>query len=38
MGKEDFENWANSKGKNFAKTALAAKDSENPVLIVYSLK
>lgn len=38
LGKEEFENWAKGKGRNFARTALAAKDSENPVLIVYSLK
>ncbi|WP_339925624.1 6-bladed beta-propeller [uncultured Cyclobacterium sp.] len=38
MGQVDFENWAKNKGRNFAKTALAAKDSENPVLIVYTLK
>lgn len=38
MGKEEFENWAKGKGRDFAKTALAAKDSENPVLIVYKLK
>ncbi|MDO6439125.1 6-bladed beta-propeller [Cyclobacterium sp. 1_MG-2023] len=38
LGKEEFENWAKGKGRDFAKTALAAKDSENPVLIVYKLK
>ncbi|EPR67662.1 hypothetical protein ADICYQ_3302 [Cyclobacterium qasimii M12-11B] len=38
MGQADFEKWAKSKGKNFAKTALVGKDSENPVLIVYTLK
>ena len=38
LGKEEFENWAKGKGRDFAKTALAAKDSENPVLIVYTLK
>ncbi|MBR9778009.1 MAG: 6-bladed beta-propeller, partial [Cytophagales bacterium] len=38
LGKEEFENWAKGKGRDLAKTALAAKDSENPVLIVYTLK
>lgn len=38
MGQEDFENWINNKGENFAKTALAARQSENPILIVYTIK
>ncbi|SHM63146.1 hypothetical protein SAMN04488057_102397 [Cyclobacterium lianum] len=38
MEKAEFENWAKNKGRNFAKTALAARHSENPVLIVYTLK
>jgi len=38
MGQTDFEYWIKNKGRNFAKTALAAKESENPILIVYALK
>ena len=34
----EYENWINTKGENFAETALAARESENPVLIVYRLK
>jgi len=37
MSKAEFENFVNNKGRNFAKTALAARHSENPVLIVYTL-
>ena len=38
MGLAEFEKWINSNGKNFAKIAIAARESENPVLIVYRLK
>ncbi|WP_163380935.1 6-bladed beta-propeller [Cyclobacterium sp. SYSU L10401] len=38
MGKAEFESWVTNQGKNFAETAMAARDSENPVLIVYRLK
>jgi hypothetical protein len=37
MGKAEFEDWISHKGKNFARTALAARHSENPVLIVYTM-
>ncbi|WP_162416379.1 6-bladed beta-propeller [Cyclobacterium roseum] len=38
MGRAEFETWAKNQGRNFTTTVLAAKDSENPVLIVYRLK
>ncbi|UZD23514.1 6-bladed beta-propeller [Algoriphagus halophytocola] len=38
LGQEGFEEFVNGKGKNFAEAAFAAKDSENPVLIVYTVK
>jgi hypothetical protein len=36
LGKDGFEEYV--KGKDFSRIALQAKDSENPVLIVYSVK
>lgn len=38
LGQEGFEEYVKGKGKNFAQAAFAAKDSENPVLIVYRVK
>lgn len=38
LGQEGFEEYVKGKGKNFAQAAFAAKDSENPVLIVYTVK
>lgn len=38
LGPENFDGYVNGKGKNFALEAFAAKDSENPVLIVYTVK
>ncbi|SHO59963.1 6-bladed beta-propeller [Algoriphagus zhangzhouensis] len=38
LGEEAFESYINGKGKKFAEVATAAKDSENPVLIIYTLK
>jgi hypothetical protein len=38
LGQDGFEEYVRGKGKNFAQVAFAAKDSENPVLIVYSVK
>jgi|GEM_PF-1127074 len=38
LGQKGYEEYINGKGKNFAKAAFAAKDSENPVLIVYTVK
>jgi len=38
MEQAEYENWINTKGKNFADIATAARESENPVLIVYRLK
>lgn len=38
MGEEAFDVFTKGKGKKFAEVATAAKDSENPVLIIYSLK
>jgi hypothetical protein len=38
MSQGDYENWINTKGKNFADIATAALESENPVLIVYTMK
>lgn len=38
LGQADFESWVKNKGENFAKTTFAARKSENPVLIVYTLK
>lgn len=38
LGQEGFDEYINGKGKNFAQAAMAAKDSENPVLIVYTVK
>ncbi len=37
MSQADYENWITTKGKNFAKIAIAARESENPVLIVYTM-
>lgn len=38
LGQEAFEEFVKGKGKNFVQVAFAAKDSENPVLIVYAVK
>ena len=38
LGKEAFEQYKNGKGKNFAQAVFSAKDSENPVLIIYTPK
>jgi hypothetical protein len=38
MGGVEFETWTKNKGRNFTTTVLAAKDSENPVLIMYTQK
>jgi len=38
IGQKDFDEFVKGKGKNFAEAAFAAKDSENPVLIVYTVK
>lgn len=38
MGRAEFENWAKNQGRNFTTTVLVAKDSENPVLMVYTQK
>ncbi len=38
LGQEGFEKYVKGKGKNFAQAAFAAKDSENPVLIVFTVK
>lgn len=38
LGQDGFEEYVKGKGKNFAQAAFAAKDSENPVLIVYTVK
>jgi hypothetical protein len=38
LGQDGFEEYVKGKGKNFAEAAFAAKDSENPVLIVYTVK
>lgn len=38
LGQEAFEEYVKGKGKNFAQVAFEAKDSENPVLIVYTPK
>ncbi|HSF56360.1 MAG TPA: 6-bladed beta-propeller, partial [Algoriphagus sp.] len=38
LGKDGFEEYVKGKGKDFSRIALQAKDSENPVLIVYSVK
>lgn len=38
LGQEAFESYIKGKGKKFAEVATAAKDSENPVLIIYTLK
>lgn len=38
MEKAEFENWAKNQGRNFAEIAMKARESENPVLIVYRLK
>lgn len=38
LGQDGFEEYVNGKGKNFAEVATDAKDSENPVLIVYTVK
>lgn len=38
MSQSDYENWINTNGKNFAAIATAARESENPVLIVYTMK
>nr|MBI1231251.1 6-bladed beta-propeller [Cytophagales bacterium] len=38
MGSKKFEHWAKNEGKALTAIALKAKDSENPVLIVYGLK
>lgn len=38
LGEEAFKEYVNGKGKKFAEVASAAKDSENPVLIIYTVK
>ncbi|MBB6328433.1 hypothetical protein FHS59_004076 [Algoriphagus iocasae] len=38
LGPEAFEEYIKGKGKNLAQAAYAAKDSENPVLIIYTPK
>lgn len=38
LGETGFEEYLKTKGKNFAQAAVAAKDSENPVLIVYTVQ
>jgi len=38
LGQESFEEFVNNKGKAFAQVANEAKDSENPVLIIYTVK
>jgi hypothetical protein len=38
LGQEGFEEFVKGKGKNFAQAAFAAIYSENPVLIVYTVK
>lgn len=38
LGQEAFEKHVNTKGKVFAQVANEAKDSENPVLIIYTVK
>ncbi|MEB2786425.1 6-bladed beta-propeller [Algoriphagus persicinus] len=38
LGQEGFEEYVKGKGKSFAQAAFAAKDSENPALIVYTVK
>lgn len=38
LGNEAFENYIQGKGKRFAEVATAAKESENPVLIIYTVK
>ena len=38
MSQSDYENWINTNGKNFAAIANEARESENPVLIVYTMK
>lgn len=38
LGQDGFEEYVKGKGKTFAQAAFAAKDSENPVLIVYTVK
>lgn len=38
LGEEAFNEYINGKGRNFAKAAVAAKDSENYVLLVYTMK
>lgn len=38
LGQEDFGSYVKGKGKNFAKAAFEAKDSENHVLIIYTPK
>jgi len=38
MGNNEFDDWTKNKGRNFTNMVLAAKDSENPVLMVYTQK
>ncbi|MCC5938079.1 MAG: 6-bladed beta-propeller [Lunatimonas sp.] len=38
MSQSDYENWINTNGRNFAEIATEARESENPVLIVYTMK
>ena len=38
MGKAEFESWVKNQGRNFAETAIKAQESENPVLMVSTLK
>lgn len=38
LNQEAFDEFVNSQGKAFANAAIEAKDSENPVLIVYTVK
>ncbi|MFN3996434.1 6-bladed beta-propeller [Algoriphagus sp.] len=38
LGHEGFKEYTMAKSRNFAGTAFEAKDSENPVLIIYTVK
>lgn len=38
LGKQAFDEYVEGKGKRFAEVATAAKESENPVLVIYTVK
>ena len=38
MSQADYEKWITTNGRKFSEIATTARESENPVLIVYTMK